>query len=55
MESVMAKRKKIEVKFWCPKCKIEAPIDKEKSNENWTIYKTVCDKCGGKTEMAIKD
>lgn len=32
----------------CDKCGAVAPIDKEKSNENWTVYavKEPC-KCGG--------
>ena len=31
----------------CKKCGKKAEIDKEKSNENWTVYKTKC-ACGGK-------
>lgn len=34
------------IQIRCEKCGKEAPIDKEKSNKNWTVYKTECP-CGG--------
>lgn len=36
----------------CNRCGKEAPIDKEKSNGNWIVYKTKepCE-CGGKFEI----
>lgn len=42
-------KKKAEMKVVCKECGEEAPIDKEKSNGNWTVHKTKepC-KCGGK-------
>lgn len=43
----MAKRKLPKVIWVCKKCGADAPIDKEKSNENWIVRKMVCDKCGG--------
>lgn len=41
--------KQLEKGVVCNKCGKSAPIDKEKSNENWTVYKTnePCE-CGGK-------
>lgn len=44
----MAKKK--EIKFVCSKCGKDMPVDKEKSNENWTVYKTQCE-CGGKSQI----
>ncbi len=31
----------------CKECTKPADVDKEKSNENWTVYKNTCSKCGG--------
>lgn len=41
--------KQIKMKIICEKCGKEAPIDTEKSNENWKVYLTSkpCE-CGGK-------
>lgn len=43
------KRKKITLGVVCNKCGKSAPVDEEKSNENWKAYKTSepCE-CGGK-------
>lgn len=42
-------KKDIETGVVCNKCGKSAPIDEEKSNENWIVYKTKepCE-CGGK-------
>ena len=44
-------RKKQENKLVCEKCGAVPPIDEEKSNSNWKVYKTECDKCGGKAKF----
>ncbi len=49
----MGKKKEKKVIIWCPKCKIEAEKDEEKSDLEWIFYKTICSKCGGKTEIRI--
>ena len=41
---------KSDMKLVCEKCGKEAEVDKERSNENWTVYKTKCE-CGGKITM----
>ena len=41
------------IKMVCQDCGEEAPIDKKQSNENWTVYKNKCDKCGVKTVPVI--
>lgn len=38
---------KPKIKMICKDCGKEAAIDKEKSNENWNVYKTKCDECQG--------
>lgn len=35
----------------CTECDELATVDREKSNENWTVYKTTCEKCGGRTSI----
>ena len=45
---------KNEIKFICKKCGKEIPIDEEKSNDNWKVYKTECP-CGGKAIMDFKN
>ncbi|MGG3235404.1 hypothetical protein ABEP17_18385 [Priestia flexa] len=35
----------------CVKCNELSPIDLEKSNDNWIVYKTKCEKCGGNTQV----
>lgn len=44
----------MKIEFKCNKCGEVAPLDTEKSNENWTVYKTneSC-KCGGKFEQVV--
>ena len=39
----------MDIKYKCDKCGSEPPIDKEKSNDKWIVYriKEPC-KCGGK-------
>lgn len=37
------------IKVVCEDCGKDAPIDSEKSNENWTVHATTCDECGGRT------
>jgi hypothetical protein len=38
----------IDVVMSCDKCGKEPPIDKEKSNENWIVYRPVKEcECGG--------
>ena len=49
----MSKRKKIEFEHKCESCGHNQEPDKEKSNENWTVYSTTCSKCGGRVIMAI--
>ena len=41
--------------FHCDKCNSEPEIDKEKSNNNWTVYKTnkKC-VCGGVFKLIYK-
>lgn len=41
-------RMKTKQEVVCTKCGDVAPIDKEKSTENWTVYDTSkpCEKCG---------
>jgi hypothetical protein len=43
---------KVEIKEVCDKCGKEAPVDKTKSNENWTVYETSkpCE-CGGRYKI----
>ncbi len=43
----------MELKMVCKECGELAPIDTEKSTENWTVYKTRCEKCGGQTGIKI--
>jgi hypothetical protein len=38
----------------CIDCGKEAPVDEEKSNHQWKVYKNKC-VCGGKTEAKIND
>ena len=38
----------------CKDCGQEATIDKEKSNENWTVYKNKCDECGGQITTKLE-
>ena len=45
-------KKKTEIKFVCDKCNKKMPIDKEKSNTNWTVYEVKCP-CGGKSKIEI--
>lgn len=42
-------KNKLDMTPICEKCKKVAPIDKEKSNDNWIVYnvKEPCE-CGGK-------
>lgn len=37
-------------KLVCQKCKKENSPDK-KSNENWEVYNTTCEKCGGEMKL----
>lgn len=46
-------RKTIDIKVVCKECGADAPIDAEKSNENWTVHKSQCDECGGRTGMKL--
>ena len=43
-------KKKLEMKVVCKNCGNEAPINAEKSNENWSVRDTSkpCEKCGEK-------
>ena len=45
--------KKTEMKMVCSECGKDAPIDQEKSNSNWTVYKSSCDSCGSKTKLKL--
>lgn len=38
----------MELKMVCEKCGTPAKIDEKKSNKNWKVYSTKCEKCGGK-------
>lgn len=38
---------KPKIKMICKECGEHAAVDKEKSNDNWTVYETKCNKCGG--------
>lgn len=48
--------KKIKLECRCKICGKLAPIDKEKSNENWIVYdtKSKCE-CGGNYGMTISE
>lgn len=46
------KKDKIKVKMICDKCGKEMPLDNEKSNENWQVYKQDC-VCGGRAKFEI--
>lgn len=48
------KKSKINLQVKCNKCGKSAPLDKEKSNSNWMVYKTKepCE-CGGKFEFSF--
>lgn len=46
------KKKKKQLMFVCDKCGQPMPVDKEQSNENWTVYKTKCP-CGGNSKLKI--
>ncbi|TDO77719.1 hypothetical protein DFR79_13251 [Halanaerobium saccharolyticum] len=37
------------IEIVCMECGKEAPINHEESTENWTVYGTTCEECGGKT------
>jgi NAD-dependent SIR2 family protein deacetylase len=39
----------------CEKCGQSPKSDKKDSNENWSVYPTVCPKCGGKINPKIID
>lgn len=41
------KKKIVFYEIECDKCHKKAPIDNEKTNENWTVYKTGRCECGG--------
>lgn len=45
----------IKIKEICNKCGKEAPVDKAKSNKNWTVYDTSkpCE-CGGEWKLDIQ-
>lgn len=47
----MGKRKEIVV--CCSDCGEVAPLDKEKTTDNWKVYdsKSPCIKCGGKIDI----
>jgi len=38
----------------CKKCGKEMPIDKEKSNKNWIVYRNKCE-CGGNAKLFFDD
>ncbi|MCM3141685.1 hypothetical protein [Brevibacillus sp. MER 51] len=42
---------KLNIKHVCEQCNKEAEPNKEKSNENWKVYDTICRHCGGKVKM----
>lgn len=44
----------MEIKVICSKCGKEAPVDKKKSNGNWTVHDTSkpCE-CGGMWKMKL--
>lgn len=46
--------KKPKIKILCSKCNKECPVDKEKSNKNWIVYKNIktCE-CGGHYKIKI--
>lgn len=38
----------VNIRHVCDDCgNDKAEIDTEKSNENWTVYSTICSSCGG--------
>ena len=49
----MARKQKIEYEHKCEICGHLQEPDKKKSNDNWTVYLTICSKCGGKVKMSI--
>lgn len=42
------------MEFYCKKCNLPAEEDKEKSNENWKVFKTKCPKCGRRVDVRFK-
>lgn len=49
----MGRRKKTEINPVCEKCGKTPEINKELSNENWSVFDTACTDCGGKVIFAI--
>ena len=45
-------KKNNEIKFACEDCGMPPEEDKEKSNENWKVVKTVCE-CSGRIKIQI--
>lgn len=48
------KKGKIILYMECEKCGDPAPLDEEKSNENWSVYKNEPCHCGGKFKLIQK-
>ncbi len=44
----------LDIRSVCEDCGKEPKRDEEKSNENWNVYNTVCESCGGKVELKLK-
>ena len=42
----------MKIKHACKSCGKEMPIDKEKSNKNWIVYKNKCG-CGGEGRTVV--
>ena len=49
----MAKKLKLEFEHKCESCGHLQEPDKSKSNNNWTVYSSTCNKCGGKVKMEM--
>jgi len=49
----MARKQKIEYEYKCEACGYLQEPDKEKSTDNWTVYPTICSKCGGRVKVSI--
>lgn len=45
--------KDVKIKMVCDKCGKPMPVDNEKSNQNWVVYKNECH-CGGKGKLDMQ-
>ena len=50
----MSRKAKIKFEYRCILCDSLQLTDKDKGNENWSVYPSTCSKCGGKVNMILK-